>query len=114
MNSLFEQMITLASAEEFLDFFQLEYDQSVVNVNRLHILQRFHQYMRQTKGLSEMEENQQHDKCRELLACAYQDFVNSSAVKEKVFKVFRDAEGIKTISLNSLRDSIPSRNLTSV
>lgn len=113
MNALFEQMITLASAEEFLDFFHLEYDQSVVNVNRLHILQRFHQYMRQTKGLGEMEEAVQHDTCRELLARAYQDFVNSSAIKEKVFKVFRDAEGIKTVSLDSLRDAMPARGLKS-
>jgi nitrogenase-stabilizing/protective protein len=111
MTSLFEQMITLASAEEFLDFFQLEYDQAVVNVNRLHILQRFNQYMRQTKSLSEMEGTLQFEKCRELLAHAYQDFVHSSAVKEKVFKVFRDAEGIKTISLNSLRDAMPARGL---
>lgn len=111
MTSLFEQMINLASAEEFLDFFHLEYDQAVVNVNRLHILQRFHQYMRQTKGLSSMDETQQHDACRDLLSRAYQDFVNSSAVKEKVFKVFRDAEGIKTVSLDSLRDAMPTRGL---
>ena len=111
MNALFEQMITLASAEEFLDFFHLEYDQTVVNVNRLHILQRFHQYMRQTKGLGEMDEVVQHDTCRDLLARAYQDFVTSSAVKEKVFKVFRDAEGIKTVSLDSLRDAMPARGL---
>lgn len=112
MTSLFEQMINLASAEEFLDFFRLEYQQEVVNVNRLHILQRFHQYMRQTKGLGEMDEKLQYEKCGELLARAYQDFVSSSAVREKVFKVFRDAEGIKTISLNSLRDAMPSRGLT--
>ena len=83
----------------------------MVNVNRLHILQRFHQYLRQTKGLGEMDEVVQHDTCRELLARAYQDFVNSSAVKEKVFKVFRDAEGIKTVSLDSLRDAMPTRGL---
>lgn len=111
MTSLFEQMIALASAEEFLDFFHLEYDQAVVNVNRLHILQRFHQYMRQTRGLGEMGETQQYDTCRELLARAYLDFVNSSAVREKVFKVFRDAEGIKTVSLDSLRDAMPVRGL---
>jgi nitrogenase-stabilizing/protective protein len=111
MNVLFEKMATLASAEEFLAFFELEYDQAVVNVNRLHILQRFHQYMRQTKGLGEMGETVQRDICRALLARAYQDFVHSSAVKEKVFKVFRDAEGIKTVSLDSLRDAMPSRGL---
>ena len=35
----------LSSAEEFLDYFGIEYLSSVVYVNRLHILQRFHDYV---------------------------------------------------------------------
>ena len=35
----------LESAEEFLDYFELEYDAGIVQVNRLHILQRFHDYL---------------------------------------------------------------------
>lgn len=111
MNPLFHQMATLASAEEFLDFFGIEFDQAVVNVSRLHILQRFHQYMRQTRNLGEMNEPEQRATCHDLLARAYQDFVNSSAVKEKVFKVFRDAEGVRTVSLDSLRNALPARGL---
>ncbi|MDD1636149.1 MAG: nitrogenase-stabilizing/protective protein NifW [Methylococcaceae bacterium] len=37
-----EEMEELESAEDFLQYFQLEYEPSVVHVNRLHILQRFH------------------------------------------------------------------------
>ena len=35
----------LATAEEFLEFFDLPYDPAVVRVKRLHILQRFHDYL---------------------------------------------------------------------
>ena len=43
-----EEMDELESAEDFLNYFQLDYDQSIVHVNRLHILQRFHDYMAQS------------------------------------------------------------------
>ncbi|HTH40809.1 MAG TPA: nitrogenase-stabilizing/protective protein NifW, partial [Rhodocyclaceae bacterium] len=35
----------LASAEDFLNYFDIPYDQGIVHVNRLHILQRFHDYL---------------------------------------------------------------------
>jgi len=40
-----EELAELSSAEDFLEFFGVEYDPSVVHVNRLHILQRFHDYL---------------------------------------------------------------------
>jgi nitrogenase-stabilizing/protective protein len=43
--TLDEAMDDLVSAEDFLDFFGIEYDASVVQVNRLHILQRYHNYL---------------------------------------------------------------------
>ncbi len=43
--TLEEALEELISAEDFLAFFEVPFDQSVVNVNRLHILQRFHDYM---------------------------------------------------------------------
>ena len=35
----------LVSAEDFLNYFDIAFDQTVVHVNRLHILQRFHNYL---------------------------------------------------------------------
>jgi nitrogenase-stabilizing/protective protein len=35
----------LSSAEDFLDYFGISYDLRIVQVNRLHILQRFHDYL---------------------------------------------------------------------
>jgi nitrogenase-stabilizing/protective protein len=59
----------------------------VVQVNRLHILQRFHDYL---AGVDEMPDGarQRYVLHAELLAAAYQDFVVSDALTEKVFRVF--------------------------
>ena len=43
--TLAEAMEELVSAEDFLDYFAVPYDPAVVHVNRLHILQRFHDYL---------------------------------------------------------------------
>jgi nitrogenase-stabilizing/protective protein len=87
-----EELEELESAEDFLQYFQLDYEQSVVHVNRLHILQRFHDYLQ--KASAEMPEAVEVKKAvyRKLLARAYQDFVESDAQTEKVFKVFAMGE----------------------
>ena len=46
----------LSSAEDFLDYFGVEYLPSVVHVNRLHILQRFHDYMSKPGPLPESDD----------------------------------------------------------
>jgi nitrogenase-stabilizing/protective protein len=106
MNTLAEKLKQLSAAEEFLDFFGVPYEQSVINVNRLHILKRFYQYMRQERGLDGLDDIAMFKQLRAMLASAYDDFVHSSAAQEKVFKVFQDAEH-KSVSLESLRMSLP-------
>uniref|UniRef100_E6QHD0 Nitrogenase-stabilizing/protective protein nifW n=1 Tax=mine drainage metagenome TaxID=410659 RepID=E6QHD0_9ZZZZ len=108
MNTLSQQMGNLSSAEEFLDFFSIEYDQAVVNVNRLHILKRFNQYLRATPGTEDMGDEPLRSICRDLLVRAYGDFVRSTPAREKVFKVFQDQDG-KSIGLDSLRSTLPSQ-----
>ena len=87
-----EEMEELESAEDFLQYFQLEYEPSVVHVNRLHILQRFHDYLE--KAADEMPEDETVKRVvySKLLMRAYQDFVESDAQTEKVFKVFSMGE----------------------
>lgn len=84
--TLDEAMDELVSAEDFLEYFGIEYDASVVHVNRLHILQRFHDYLKKAQ-LSEDEAGRRMVYTT-LLTQAYQDFVKSDALTEKVFKVF--------------------------
>ena len=88
--SLAEAMDELSSAEDFLDFFGIPYEARVVQVNRLHILQRFHDYMAKQAPNLPPDEEQQRGIYRLWLQRAYQDFVESDALTEKVFAVFQN------------------------
>ncbi|MBU1426226.1 MAG: nitrogenase-stabilizing/protective protein NifW [Gammaproteobacteria bacterium] len=96
-----EAMEDLVSAEDFLDYFGIEYDASVVQVNRLHILQRYHNYLAKAE-LPELEDARRL-MYTTLLTQAYQDFVKSDALTEKVFKVFHMHEPqVKFVPLSSI------------
>ena len=81
----------LSSAEDFLDYFEVEYVPSIVHVNRLHILQRFHDYLAEVETMPD-EPDARFALHADLLTKAYEDFVQSDAVTEKVFKVFHAQE----------------------
>ena len=83
LDEAFEEFV---SAEDFLEYFDIKFERSVVQVNRLHILQRFHNYL--GKASLPEEENARRAIYAMLLQQAYQDFVTSDALTEKVFKVF--------------------------
>ena len=102
MSTLVQRLTQLSAAEEFLDFFGIPYQQSVLNVSRLHILKRFFQYMGQEQGLDALDEIDKFKRLRALLAQSYDDFVRSTPAREKVFKVLQDATS-KSVSLDSLR-----------
>ncbi|MAR89755.1 MAG: nitrogenase-stabilizing/protective protein NifW [Pseudomonadota bacterium] len=96
----------LSSAEDFLNFFEIPFEPSVVQVNRLHIMQRFHDYL--SDNADSVARCEGNDKAlavvyQTLLARAYQDFVDSDALTEKVFKVFK-MQGPQTtfVSVDSL------------
>ncbi|MGZ8219019.1 nitrogenase-stabilizing/protective protein NifW [Methylomagnum sp.] len=106
--SFVEDLEDLESAEDFLNYFALEYDPSVVHVNRLHILQRYNEYL--TKGAEAMPEDEEAKRAvyKTLLQRAYQDFVESDALTEKVFKVFHMHEPQETfVSVDSLLNPPP-------
>ena len=110
MSDLIQQMSNFSAAEEFLNFLDVPYDQAVVNVNRLHILKRFNQYMRQAPDMTGMDLDAQRAVCHEMLAKAYEDFVHSTAAQEKVFKVFQDVDGTQHVSVDNLRNSLPTQH----
>lgn len=86
--SLQDDLEELGSAEEFLEYFGLLYDVAIVHINRLHILQRFHNYLADAHAAMPSEESAQRVVYKTLLERAYNDFVESDALTEKVFKVF--------------------------
>ena len=87
--TLDEALEELSSAEDFLDYFEVPYVPSVVHVNRLHILQRFHDYLNQAADMIPSDEEQCRKVYTALLENAYQDFVNSDAKTEKVLKIYK-------------------------
>ena len=105
MSTLVQRLTQLSAAEEFFEFFGIPYEQSVLNVSRLHILKRFYQYMRQERGLDALDELDMFERLRTLLAQAYGDFVRSTPAKEKVFKVLQNAKS-KSVSVDSLRKTL--------
>lgn len=109
METFLQQLKTLSSAEDFLKYFGVPFDQAVVNVSRLHILKRFFQYIRQENLLTEGNEVSLYTAYREQLVKAYSDFVRSTPAQEKVFKVFQDVGGRQHVSLDSLKSSLPRR-----
>lgn len=90
--TLAEAMEELVSAEDFLDFFEVPYDPAIVQVNRLHILQRFHDYLAKQAPNLPPEEAQQRGIYRLWLERAYRDFTRSDALTEKVFAVFQHVD----------------------
>ena len=95
--SLQEDLAELESAEDFLEYFAVTYDPAVVRVSRLHILQRFHDYLANA-GEGELG----REGYRRWLARAYEDFVVSTPLQEKVFQVLRRQAGIATIPVSAI------------
>ena len=97
----------LSSAEDFLDYFRIAYDPKVVQVNRLHILQRFHDYLAEADELPDAAAAR-WTLHADRLAAAYQDFVDSDARTEKVFRVFHMHEPkIAAVPLSDLLGQLP-------
>ena len=91
--TLFDDALAeLESAEDFLEFFDVPYSPSIVQVNRLHILQRFHDYLAKGDAMSmSSDEAQRRGIYRCALSKAYGDFVQSGALGERVFRVLQQA-----------------------
>ncbi len=78
----------LKDAEEYFQFFGLPYDPKVVNVNRLHILRKFSQLVQdEDKSLPEAQRLGYY---RQALQTAYDLFLTSTSVEQRLFKVFQD------------------------
>ncbi len=103
--TLDEALEELVGAEDFLNYFAIPFDQTVVHVNRLHIMQRYHDYLNKGQGAipDDCSDSARRDIYQKLLLRAYNDFVASDAQTEKVFKVFKMNEPQSTfVSVDQL------------
>ena len=88
--TILNQLKNLSAAEEFFQLLNVSYDPAVLNVARLHILRRMGEYLRRDT-LADTDDDTARGLCRAHLERAYADFVKSSPLNERVFKVLRDA-----------------------
>ncbi|MTJ79497.1 MAG: nitrogenase stabilizing/protective protein NifW [Telmatospirillum sp.] len=92
--TVFDDLRQLSAAEDFFAYLDVAFDPRILAVARLHILRRMGQYLAESDargafdGLSDRDI---HARCHDHLAKAYQDFVLSSPLAERLFKVHRDA-----------------------
>ena len=73
-DSLSHRLQALSSAEDFLRFFGVPFQDRVVQLHRGRILQRFHQYLCSADGLADGDEVATFRRYREQLMQAYRDF----------------------------------------
>lgn len=79
-----------SSAEDFFVLLGVSYDPKIVNVARLHILKKMGQYLA-SEELDGVPNEVAAARCKAVLERAYEDFVASSPLDHRVFKVLKEA-----------------------
>jgi nitrogenase-stabilizing/protective protein len=85
-----EQLNKASSAEDFFALLGVDYDPKHVNVVRLHILRRMGQYL-VSEDFTGLPDEVVAERCKAVLEQAYADFLASSPLDQRVFKVLKDA-----------------------
>lgn len=85
-----ERLNKASSAEEIFALLGVDYDPRIVNVARLHILKRMGQHLAKEQ-FADAAETEVAARCKAMLEQAYADFVASSPIDQRVFKVLKDA-----------------------
>lgn len=88
--SMLDELHKLSAAEEFFETLGVDYDPAVLRVARLHILRRMGEYLRNSLS-AEADDAEVLAACKAHLAAAYADFLVSSPIEQRVFKVLKDA-----------------------
>lgn len=105
--SILKTLKTLSSAEDFFAALDVPYDQNVLHVCRLHILRRMGEYMRNERFEPDAPDAEVRAQCRAFLERAYRDFVESTPLEQRVFKVLKDAVKPKPSAFVSLASLMP-------
>ena len=85
-----ETLNRASSAEDFFTLLGVAYEHKIVNVARLHILRRMGQYLA-SESFGGLADAVVAERCKQVLERAYEDFVRSSPLDQRVFKVLKDA-----------------------
>jgi nitrogenase-stabilizing/protective protein len=88
--SVLDDLRRLSAAEVFFAYLGVPCDPAVIRVARLHILRRMGEYLR-SEPLAGADDDATRQRCRQHLEAAYADFVQSTPLEQRVFKVLKDA-----------------------
>lgn len=88
--NVLEQLNKTSDAEGFFKLLDVEYDPKVLNVCRLHILRRMGQYL-VSEDFGGVSNEDVAARCKSFLEQAYQDFLVSTPLDQRVFKVLKEA-----------------------
>lgn len=84
-----------ASAEDFFTLLNVPFDPRILRVARLHILKRMGDYLAR-ENVEAAAPQTTAARCKAVLERAYADFVTSSPLQERVFKVLKEAAAPQT------------------
>lgn len=91
MSKKIDDFLKLTNAEDFFEFFDLTYDRQIFNVNRLHILKLFSEYIAEIDSKHALAtEAEKFDLYRDALQRSYERFLTETAQQTKLFKVFNE------------------------
>jgi nitrogenase-stabilizing/protective protein len=94
-----QELDKLSSAEDFFKHLDVPFEPAVVQVSRLHIMRRMGQYIKGSEidgAFEGLSDDEIVALCRSHLEQAYQDFVDSTPIQERLFKVHQEAVAPKT------------------
>jgi len=89
-DGILTKLAAASAAEEFFVLLGVPFEARIVNVARLHILKRMGQYIAR-ENFEGLADEDIAGRCKAMLERAYADFVKSSPLDERVFKVLREA-----------------------
>lgn len=89
-NNILVKLKASSAAEDMFRLLDVAYDAKVLDVARLHILKRMGQALAK-EDFADVCDSIATARCKAMLERAYEDFVTSSPLQHRVFKVLRDA-----------------------
>jgi len=101
-----EDLESLETAEDFLDYLGVKNDPRAVRVNRLHILKRFHDLLEAAGGLDDLDDEAGFARARDALAEAYASVLATDQSERKLFRVHHmheEREAAAFVPLGAIR-----------
>jgi nitrogenase-stabilizing/protective protein len=89
-SGVLDKLNKTSSAEEFFTLLGVDFDPKILSVARLHIFRRMAQYLA-SEDFDGMADDVGTARRKSVLERAYADFVVSSPIDQRVFKVLKDA-----------------------